>query len=388
MKNLNCTFIFLSFIFQLSGQNMEVEGDSYISGNLGIGISTPSSKLQVGDLLGSPGNVYITVGSAGGNTSISGLKLRHFSDDFGFTIESNDNSGVQGLDIRRHAGSSVGISDMFIDLTGKIGIGTTSPTQKLDVNGAVNVAGVISGVSDPVNAQDAATKNYVDQMSELLLDAGINGIVQDIDGNVYKTIKIGTQVWMVDNLKTTHYNDGTAIPEVSDATAWSNLTTPGYTWYDNDSTMHAELHGALYNYYAVADTNSLNVCPVGWDVPTDAEWTILTDFLEDSGFGYGGSGADISKSMASTFGWTSSGTAGRVGNDQGTNNSSGFSGLPGGRRDSDGTFNFVGSLGYWWSSTEYLTSSAWHRYLFYNNDDVYRNFGPKGFGFSVRCLRD
>jgi len=85
-------------------------------------------------------------------------------------------------------------------------------------------------------------------MSQLMLDAGLNGVVEDVEGNVYKTIKIGTQVWMADNLKTTKYNDGTVIPEVTDNLAWEALTIPGYCWYANDSTLNAKLYGALYNY--------------------------------------------------------------------------------------------------------------------------------------------
>ncbi len=260
--------------------------------------------------------------------------------------------------------------------------------QNLEVEGDAKINGRIIDVKDPVNAQDVATKAYVDKMSEMMLDAGLNGLVEDIDGNVYKTIKIGTQVWMAENLKTTRYNDGVAIAEVTDSAAWSNLTTPGYSWYDNDSTMNAKLYGALYNYFTVADTNSLNVCPTGWDVPTDTALMILTEYLEENGYGYGGSGADIGKSLAATFRWNSSGTAGNVGNDLGSNNSSGFAGLPGGYRVYSGTFQDVGFLGFLWSSAVYSSADAWSRVLVNTSGSVTSASIKKRYGVSVRCLRD
>ena len=350
---------------------------------VGIGTDSPLAKLNV---LGGYTDPLIP-----GNTSNGILRIGAAFND--------------GLDIGKKAG---GTFDVWLQagfsgnadpislqpLGGNVGIGLLSPSAKLEVEGGIKAdsldlqSGLIKNVADPISAQDAVTKNYVDQMSEILLDAGINGIVKDIDGNVYKTIKIGTQVWMAENLKTTKYNDGTVIPEVTNNTAWSNLTTPGYSWYNNNSTLNAKLYGALYNFYTVADTNSMNVCPVGWDVPTDIEWTILTDFLEDNGYGYGGSGTDIGKSMAATFRWNSDATAGTVGNDTGSNNSSGFAGLPGGNRNFNGTFNFIGSDGFWWSSTEINTTFAWYRFLNYLNDDVNRNGSLKEYGFSVRCLRD
>src|SRR5450759_4787246 len=116
-----------------------------------------------------------------------------------------------------------------------------------------------------------------------LVCIGLNGLqaqtVKDIDGNVYKTVTIGKQVWMVENLKTTKYNDGITIPLVIDNTAWTDLITPKYSWFNNDIA-NKEVYGALYNWYTV-NTNKL--CPKGWHIPTDEEWTTLTTYLGGEG---------------------------------------------------------------------------------------------------------
>jgi uncharacterized protein (TIGR02145 family) len=138
----------------------------------------------------------------------------------------------------------------------------------------------------------------------------------------------------------------------------------------------------------VASNGGKNVCPTGWHIPTDAEWTTLTDFLTNNAYGYGGSGDDIGKSMANTSGWTTDPTAGNVGNDQASNNSSGFTACPSGYRGSNGTYYNIGDLAYWWSSTEYSATNAWYRVMFYYYGAVSRGYYNLGYGFSVRCLRD
>ena len=267
--------------------------------------------------------------------------------------------------------------------------------QQLDIDGNVNISGTISGLSNPVNDQDAATKLYVDaiktSLNEELLNAGLNGYVTDVDGNVYKTIKIGTQVWMAENLRTTRYNDGTVIPNITNDTEWSNLTSPAYCWYDNDSTLYAKLSGALYNFYAAADTNSLNVCPVGWHVPSDVEWTELIDYLTDNGYGFEGSGNDIAKSVSTTFRWDSSTLTGVPGDDSGTNNSSLFSAYPAGERNPFFMeYRFFGEAALFWSSTAVNNPDAWIRLLTKDKEMFEKDFSADGkaAGQSLRCVRD
>jgi uncharacterized protein (TIGR02145 family) len=199
---------------------------------------------------------------------------------------------------------------------------------------------------------------------------------------------------MGENLKTTSYNDGTAIPLVTDNTAWINLTTPGYCWYFNDAATYKNLYGALYNWYAVSATTNggKNVCPAGWHVPTDAEWTTMGNYLIANGYNYDGTttGNKYAKSLASTANWTVSGIAGAVGNTDypAKRNVTGFTALPGGFRDFGGIFGIIGSYGSWWSSTEGDATDAWGRYLYCDNGSVDRIGSDEVYGFSVRCVRD
>ena len=194
--------------------------------------------------------------------------------------------------------------------------------------------------------------------------------VTDIDGNVYHTVTIGTQVWMVENLKTTKYNDGTVIPLVADSVAWINLTMSGYCWY-HDSITYKEPYGALYNWYAV---RTGKLAPKGWHIPTDSEWTILTTYLG------GDSIAGGNMKEAGLTHWNSPNT--------GATNSSGFTALPGGGRNLDGIFNSMVGYGGWWTSTEFSATDAWNRSLSSYKAVVYRCNYSKKDGFSVRCVRD
>jgi uncharacterized protein (TIGR02145 family) len=218
--------------------------------------------------------------------------------------------------------------------------------------------------------------------------------VTDKDGNVYHMVTIGTQTWMAENLKTTQYNDGTAIPLVTDNTAWENLTTPGYCWYNNNAATYKNTYGALYNWYTV---NTGKLAPTGWHVATDAEWTTLENYLTANGYNYDGStsGNYYAKSLAATTNWAADTDAGAIGNDLSKNNRTGFSALPGGFRNYSGTFSGVlprtdgvGYGGYWWSSTEDSMYNAWIREMGYNGSMVGRGNITMLNGFSVRCVRD
>lgn len=209
-------------------------------------------------------------------------------------------------------------------------------------------------------------------------------IITDIDGNIYHTIKIGSQIWMIENLKTTHYRNGDPIP--TSEYDWGGESAGEYCNYFNDSSI-ANTYGRLYNWYAVTD--SRNIAPAGWHVPSDAEWTTLTDYLSTHGYGYLGSGNDIAKSMAVASGWRASHTEGTVGNQQEGNNNSGFSAFPGGRRYFIyWAFKDLGNCGYWWSSTESDTDNAWNRSICYGDSTVVRDFNLKNSGYSVRCIKD
>lgn len=195
--------------------------------------------------------------------------------------------------------------------------------------------------------------------------------VEDIEGNVYKTVKIGNQTWMTKNLKTTKYNDGSAIPLVADGSAWAALSTPGYCWYNNDEASYKTTYGALYNGYAVS-TGKL--CPKDWHVPSDAEWKIVTDYLGGENI----AGGKL-KETGTTF-W--------VGPNTGATNECGYTALPGGVRFYDGLFHDFGFSGYFWSSTEQSSTRAFFRYVDYEYSNIFRFNNFKKIGFSVRCLRD
>lgn len=211
--------------------------------------------------------------------------------------------------------------------------------------------------------------------------------VKDIDGNTYHTVEIGNQIWLKENLKTTTYNNGNPIPNVTDNNSWSNMKTGAYVWYEND-IIWKDLYGALYNWYTIVDTNGL--CPIGWHVPTDEEWTELTENIGGADSPHGNELKSCWQVKSPLGGNCSTTVHPRWDEDSvefGTDDY-GFSGLPGGARYVSGLFYLLGNYGHWWTSTECTSSFAWTRGLadHKSNVIVITNFREEG--FSVRCIKD
>lgn len=207
----------------------------------------------------------------------------------------------------------------------------------------------------------------------------------DIDGNLYTTVIIGSQEWVSENLNVSKYNDGTIIPQVTDPAAWANLTTGAWCYYDNDPA-NGLIYGRLYNYYAVAgihdtiaSTPNKVLAPIGFHVPTDTNWTTLSDYLG----GFNVAGGQLKE--IGTAHWMSPNT--------GATNSSGFTGLSDGFRGVNGFFVGMGLYANWWSSTEFTQISTnqlvvWIRHLDHDQVAMSKNEALKEFGFSVRLIND
>ena len=195
--------------------------------------------------------------------------------------------------------------------------------------------------------------------------------VTDVDSNVYQTVTIGTQVWMAENLKVTHYRNGDPIAQVTDSAAWTNLSTEAYCNFDDD-TASAAVYGRLYNWYAVID--SRNIAPEGWHVATDSEWQALIDYLG------GDSAAGDKLKEAGTTHWASPNT--------GATNSSGFTALPAGARSVTGAFSLANIAATFWTSTQNSINDSFGYGLYANTVGIFRGAGGFRWGQSIRCVKD
>jgi uncharacterized protein (TIGR02145 family) len=253
---------------------------------------------------------------------------------------------------------------------------TTTNSKTTDGTGVGSFASSLTGLTENTTyyvrayATNSSGTGYGNEVTFKTLAGNVT--VTDIDGNVYNTVTIGTQTWMVENLKTTKYRNGDLIPNVTVDAAWVALNTGAYCWYNNDAATYKTTYGAMYNWYAVADGR--NIAPIGWHVPSDAEWTTLTTFLG----GESVAGGKLKETGSAH--WLTANT--------GASNSSGFTAIPGGLRAGGGSFYHIGYIGFWLSSSEYSNTDFWYRYMNSNVSDAFRSNYPKVLGYSVRCLRD
>lgn len=211
--------------------------------------------------------------------------------------------------------------------------------------------------------------------------------VTDFEGNTYNTVKIGTQCWMKENLKTTRYSNGSGISNVTNNSSWENLTSGAYAWF-NHNAGYKDIYGAQYNWFATIDARGL--CPNGWHVPVKDDWAILKNYVWDTSDFYANE-LKSSRQDGSPLGghcntnehprWDANATH------NGTDDH-GFSGLPAGSRDFNGQFDDLGEKAIWWTATETSNSSAWYYGLNYNKGKVYVVGTSKEYGFSVRCIKD
>lgn len=214
--------------------------------------------------------------------------------------------------------------------------------------------------------------SYGSQVSFTTLEGALPGPVTDADGNVYPTVIIGTQVWSAENLKTTRYRNGDPIPNITDNALWTNLSTGSYSWLNNNIA-NKEAFGALYNDYVITDIR--NIAPKGWHVASDADWTILTNYLG------GESVAGGKLKETGTVHWLTPNVD--------ATNEIGFNALPVGYRHLNGSFDFYGIEGFWWTSTpNTIGNGGWYRIIDRGLGRIARMADLNTSGFSVRCIKD
>ena len=205
------------------------------------------------------------------------------------------------------------------------------------------------------------------------------GTLSDFDGNIYKTVKIGDQWWMAENLKVTHYRNGDSILNITNNDEWAHLDTSAYCCYNNDIN-NFDTYGCLYNWYAIGDNR--NIAPEGWHVPSDEEWKILEMYIglsQDEANSDRYRGTSEGKKLKAKSGWNSKGN----GTDE-----FGFTVLPGGFRFLYGYFVYIGDFAIFWSSTDTSNNEAWFRELECDSINIYRGYYKKEVGFSMRLISD
>ena len=364
------TIAILLFVFQIGltaqpvGSQIKVGTDSHISYWNGIDTWMSVTPDLLGKSLQFAAGVPTWVNNPNGITTTAASSITGTTAVIGGNILSDGGAAItaRGVCWSTIANPTVALSTKTTDGTG---IGSF----------VSNITGLAAGITYFVRAyaSNSFGTAYGNEISFATTAPPVT-TVTDYDGNVYDIVTIGTQVWMKQNLKTTHYKNGAAIPNVTDNAAWAALATGAYCDYYNTSA-NSTTYGRLYNWFTV---NTGNLCPTGWHVPSDVEWTSLTTNL-------GGESIAGGKLKATTL-WNSP--------NNGATNSSGFTAIPGGGRYNNGSYSFsgynsiIGYYGYWWSSTESSIVNAWFRGLLYDFNHAGRENDSKKNGFSVRCLRD
>ena len=347
---------------------------------------TGSTSFINGNILvGSGTNEITTISREGIDTRMAFPPAAHSHD------ASDITSGVLNID-RIPTGTTFA--------TVSLGNHTHSLASIVAINNSAN--GQIKNLTDPTDAQDAATKAYVDELKTMILDLMAElGVTDERDGTHYKAVRIGEQIWMAENLK--------YLPVVHSNAEFMtqfNNQDPGYGVYNyngsNVATAKSQAnyttYGVLYNWWAAMDGESSSnsnpsgvqgICPDGWHLPSDAEWIQLENYLKSNSQYWCGSNSNyIAKSLAATTNWNVGTNTCAVGNDLSANNSSGFTGLPGGARMSNGQFGDLGVQSRWWSTTENGAIDAFNLYLGFNSNSTSRFENSKGLGLYVRCIKN
>ena len=290
-------------------------------------------------------NITVTISYTGGNGKM-------------YISQTIFSTGVLGLTAKLSSGTLLKGNGSLIYLI------TGTPT----VSGSAIFAIALGGKSCSINVKvEDVVKNPI---------SGYGPKINDIDGNLYKTVYIGKQQWMAENLKVSKYNDGTTIPNITDDNQWQNNKSGAWSYYNNDAKNDAK-YGKLYNWYAMSQTTNgnKNLCPVGWHVSTNIDWEVFGKYLGEDNLG--GKMKEIG-----TSNWSPPNTD--------ATNTSLFTGLPGGSRDIDGSFHDIGGSGYWWKKIiDSPSTTVWFNFLesqngyFHGDFHYYRNIG-----FSIRCLKD
>lgn len=273
-------------------------------------------------------------------------------------------------------------------LSSSYGFTVSAEPDTLTDNTSKSVSAVISGLipgktyNYRVKAVTSSATIYGNDMTFTTSDTIKNvilfnpdvtyGSVTDIDGNKYRTIQIGTQTWMAENLNAVSFNDGTPVSFIREASAWQSLTTPGYCWYNYDSISY----GGLYNWHVINSTanGGKKVCPDGWHIPSDNEWETLMTYLG------GNENAGGKLKEPGSLHWYSASPS--------VTNETGFTAIPAGYRNYAGSFNGIKRYGYWWTSSEFSSSDAYCRNMNYGYNSVERTSSNKKSGLSVRCVKD